>query len=363
MLICAEYLWIDGDNPTKGLRSKTRILQLKDQEIKLPLFPVWGFDGSSTYQATGSNSDLVLKPVRFFMDPIRGGENCLVLCEVYNADDTPHKTNTRALLRNELEQGGSELGCWFGFEQEYTLFQHGHPFAWPKQGFPAPQGPYYCGVGADRAFGRDLMEAHMQACLDANIMIFGTNSEVMPSQWEFQIGYRGFQNEEADPLTVSDHMWVARWLLHRLGEDFDIVASFDPKPMQGDWNGAGAHTNFSTRATRDPKTGWQAIQTYADALSKNHVDHIAVYGHGLESRLTGRHETCDIHTFKMGERDRGASIRIPDPVSKMRYGYMEDRRPGANCDPYEVCARLIKTLKSISNKSSRVRENSGQALA
>jgi glutamine synthetase len=269
------------------------------------------------------------------------------MCEVLNFDGSPHATNTRAILRNEMDRGGREHDPWVGIEQEYTLFQDGRPLDWPDQGYPAPQGPYYCAVGTGRVFGRNLIEAHTDACLDAGILIFGTNAEVMPSQWEFQVGYRGVKGEKADPVNVSDHLWLARWLLHRLAEDYEIQVSLDCKPMKGDWNGAGAHTNFSTRKMRDPSTGWQSILAMVDALSKNHASHIAVYGSGLEERLTGHHETCDINTFKMGERDRGASIRIPEVVSKQRCGYIEDRRPGANCDPYLVCAQLLKTLNSL----------------
>ncbi len=345
MLSCAEYIWLDGTEPTKQLRSKARILQLADwQNVSINAFPEWGYDGSSTYQAPGHHSDLVLKPVNFVSDPIRGDGNFLVMCEVFNPDGTPHKTNTRAELRRALEAGGDAEDVWIGFEQEYTLFQGGRPYGWPEKGVPGAQGPYYCAVGADRAWGRELVEAHTSACLEAGLMIYGINGEVMPAQWEFQVGYRGFEGESADPLNVSDHLWLARWLLCRIGEDFDISVSLAPKPMKGDWNGAGAHTNISTRGTRDPKTGWDAITRFVDALSKNHPAHIAVYGHGLEDRLTGHHETCDINTFKMGERDRGASIRIPDAVSRKRYGYIEDRRPGANCDPYQVSARLLVTL-------------------
>jgi glutamine synthetase len=345
MFFKAEYIWLDGATPTQQLRSKTRILfSESDNATSLSDFPEWGFDGSSTFQAPGKESDLVLKPVSFVADPLRGGRDYLVMCEVYNFDGKPHATNTRAKLRKVLEEGGSAHDAWFGIEQEYTLFQDGQPLGWPAQGYLAPQGPYYCGVGNGRIFGRDLIEAHTEACIEAGILIYGTNAEVMPSQWEFQIGYRGVKNESADPLTVSDHLWFARWLLHRIAEDFRITVSFDPKPVKGDWNGAGAHTNFSTKAMRDPTTGWTAIQSYIKALSAHHVEHIAVYGHGLSDRLTGLHETCDINTFKTGERDRGASIRIPDPVSKKKYGYIEDRRPGANCDPYAVCARMIQTL-------------------
>lgn len=346
MFNCAEYIWLDGTKPTQQLRSKMRVLDLGDDDVKLSQFPEWGFDGSSTYQASGHDSDLVLKPVNFASDPIRGDGNYLVMCEVYNPDGTPHATNARASLRHEMEALGKTQDPWIGFEQEYTLYENDRPCGWPETGFPAPQGPYYCAVGADRIFGRELSEAHAMACLDAGIAIYGTNSEVMPGQWEFQVGYRGVVSESADPLNMADHLWMARWLLSRLGEEQGITVSFAAKPMKGDWNGAGMHTNFSTKAMRDSQTGWTAITTLVDAMSKCHKEHIAEYGHGLEERLTGHHETCDINTFKMGESDRGASIRIPEPVSKKRCGYIEDRRPGASADPYRVAARILKTLNS-----------------
>jgi glutamine synthetase len=312
---------------------------------KLADFPIWNFDGSSTYQSAGENSDLILQPIAFVKDPIRkGGGNFLVLCEVMNSDGTPHETNTRAKLRAVLDAGAAEQNPWFGFEQEYTLFKGRDPLGWPKDGYPAPQGPFYCGVGADEVYGRPLVEAHTDACIHAGLMIYGTNAEVMPGQWEFQIGYRGFKGEVADPLTVSDHLWIARWLLYRIGEGFNINAVLHPKPVKGDWNGAGAHTNFSTDATRNEATGMDAINTAIAKLEKAHEDHIGEYGHGLSERLTGLHETCSIHEFRSGVADRGASIRIPRHVAEQGYGYLEDRRPGANCDPYRVCTALLRTV-------------------
>jgi glutamine synthetase len=347
MLSQATYIWHDGAVPTQTLRSKTRILPIKGEKAKLSEFPDWGFDGSSTNQALGHNSDLILKPVYFVKDPILGHGNYLVLCEVLNPDYTPHPTNKRAWLRRVMENGGALCDPWIGFEQEYTLLDGITPLGWPERGFPAPQGPFYCGVGADEAFGRTLVEEHTQACLDAGLMIFGTNAEVMPGQWEFQIGYRNVPDESADPLTVSDHLWLARWLLHRLGEDHNITATLNPKPVKGDWNGAGKHTNFSTKATRDPKTGMDAINIAIRALEGRHKEHIAVYGAGLAERLTGKHETADISTFSYGISDRGASIRIPQGVAEKGYGYFEDRRPGANANPYEVAAILIETVCGI----------------
>lgn len=340
------YIWMDGA-PTSKLRCKTRILEHPNGTMKVKNIPDWGFDGSSTYQATGNDSDLILKPVTVINDPTSNGKGYLVFCEVFFADGRPHPTNSRAKLRAILDNGGREHEAWIGFEQEYTLFKGSQPLGWPQGGYPAPQGPFYCGVGADEVFGRDLVKEHTQACIDAGLMIFGINAEVMPGQWEFQIGYRGISGESPDPLTVSDHLWLARWILYRLGENYGITVSLDPKPIKGDWNGAGKHTNFSTKDTRDPKTGINAIHDAVSRLEQRHNEHIKLYGLGLETRLTGLHETSPMHEFSSGVANRGCSIRIPRSVAEAGHGYFEDRRPGANADPYEVSAILLETVCDI----------------
>ena len=348
MFSICEYIWMDGASPTQKLRSKARVLKLKSLgDVKLSDFPDWGFDGSSTWQAPGNNSDLTLKPVRFVKDPVRGENHYLIMCEVFTPDGVPHSSNTRAQLRKVLDEGAAREEPWFGVEQEYTLFKNRTPLGWPDKGYPAPQGPFYCGVGADEVFGRELVEKHLQYCVVAGLMIFGVNAEVMPGQWEFQIGYRGVEGESADPLTVSDHTWLARHLLYRLGEEFKITATLDNKPVKGNWNGAGQHTNFSIKSMRDPKTGKTVIEKSLSLLAQKHSEHIEVYGHALSDRLTGLHETCHIDEFRQGVGDRGASIRIPLHVSKKGYGYLEDRRPGANADPYQVAARILKTICEI----------------
>lgn len=331
--IMAEYIWLDGQTPTAKMRSKTKILE--NQIKSLSDIPNWGFDGSSTYQATGHKSDCMLKPARFVHDPVRGGENILVLCEVLEADGSVHKSNKRAALCSVTEQS-ARFEPWFGIEQEYTFFAGAKPLGWPDNGFPAPQGGYYCGVGADEVFGRAIVEKHLQACLDAGLKIAGINSEVMPGQWEFQIGPLG-------PLEVSDEIWIARWLLYRIAEDHNVNATLYPKPVKGDWNGAGAHINFSTNRMRE-SNGIEIIKQACEKLKLKHKEHMAVYGANNEERLTGRHETCDINEFRYDISDRGASIRIPMVTANLGYGYLEDRRPAANMDPYEVCAALIQTV-------------------
>jgi glutamine synthetase len=325
----AEYIWIDGTEPTAKLRSKTKIV---DDAADLP---IWGFDGSSTNQAPGDQSDCVLQPVFSCPDPIRGGDHVLVLCEVLNTDMTPHASNTRAACA-EVATKFKDHEPIFGIEQEYTFFKGGRPYGFPATGFPAPQGGYYCGVGADEVYGRDIVEAHLDACLTAGLHISGINAEVMPGQWEFQVG-------PVAPPQVADELWLARWLLYRVAEDFEVAATLDPKPVPGDWNGAGAHTNFSTNAMRE---SYEAVVAAVKALEPKAAEHVTGYGADIQRRLTGLHETAPWHEFSFGVSDRGASVRIPWQVEVDKKGYIEDRRPNANADPYVVTRLIVNTCCS-----------------
>ena len=325
----AEYIWIDGTKPLPLMRCKTRIVA----DGKQP--GMWGFDGSSTNQAPGHNSDCVLKPVFTCPDPIRGGDNVLVLCEVELPDGSPHPTNTRAACVAAAASYADQEPM-FGIEQEYTFFRNGAPLGWPEQGYPAPQGPYYCGVGGAKMVGREIIEEHTLACLNAGLGIEGTNAEVMMGQWEFQIGV-------LPPPLIGDHVWMARWLLYRIAEPYKIDVSLDAKPMPGDWNGAGAHTNFSTKAMRD---SYDAIVVADEALGQRALEHIENYGPGIKDRLTGAHETAAWDTFSWGVSDRGASVRIPWAVQLAGKGWLEDRRPNANMDPYVVTSMIVETCCS-----------------
>lgn len=323
----AEYIWIDGQEPTAKLRSKTKIVP--DGEDP----PIWGFDGSSTEQAPGQASDCVLRPVLVKPDPLRGGDDKLVMAEVLTTDMEPHPSNTRAACVEVAEKFASHE-AWFGMEQEYTFFKDGRPHGWPIGGYPAPQGGYYCGVGADEIWGRDVVEDHTKACIDAGISIAGTNAEVMIGQWEFQIGPLG-------PVEVGDQLWMARWLLYRIAENYDISAHLNPKPVEGDWNGAGMHTNFSTK---DMRASYDPIIAACEALGKNADHHIENYGAGIQRRLTGLHETAPWTDYHYAVSDRGASVRIPWQVAKEGKGYIEDRRPNANADPYVVSRLITSTV-------------------
>ena len=346
----AEYIWLDGASPTQELRSKTRVLSVGngDRLFDLDFYPEWNFDGSSTWQALGRSSDCILKPVFITKNPAREGNHTLVLCEVFNVDGTPHATNKRSVLRKLMEEA-KDQAPYIGFEQEYTLLtgesdSEKWPMGWPRGGYPGPQGPFYCGVGSGKVHGRHIAEEHMKICGEAGLSIYGINSEVMPSQWEFQIGFRGDTNEASDPLTMSDHLWVARYFLQLISEKYNVSASFSNKPIPGDWNGSGMHTNFSTKGTRDKETGLKAIEQAVENLKSCHIEHIKNYGSGLEQRLTGLHETCHINEFKSGVSNRGASIRIPITTHQNGHGYLEDRRPGANADPYVVSSQLMQAV-------------------
>jgi len=331
-----NYVWIDGSG--ESMRSKTRTVDFIPRSPSE--LPIWNFDGSSTGQAEGSNSDVYLQPVALYRDPFRLGENKIVLCETYKHNKEPADTNHRVKCIEAMNAAKSQHP-WFGMEQEYTILDtDGHPLGWPGSGFPGPQGPYYCGVGANRVFGRDVVEAHYRACLYAGINIAGENAEVMPAQWEFQVG-------PCEGITMGDDLWMARYFLHRVAEDFNVCVSLDPKPIPGDWNGAGMHTNFSTLPMREPN-GIKSIETAIDKLSKKHIEHIQAYdpneGKDNERRLTGLHNSSSILDFSAGVANRGCSIRIPRGCAEDKKGYLEDRRPSSNADPYKVSEILVKTI-------------------
>ena len=290
-----------------------------------------------------------------YNDPFRGNKNKLVLCESVTYENQPIKGNSRTSCLEVINKVTKDFDPWFGIEQEYTLIDgysrpYSHPLGWPSNGFPPSQNvaiddtfmnQYLYGVGTNKVYGRDICEAHYRACLYAGISIFGSNAEAMPGQWEYQIG-------TCPGITVADDLWMSRYLLHRLAEDLHVVVSFDPKPIPGDWNGAGAHTNFSTKQTRSRETGTKAIAEAVEKLEKTHNQHIQAYdpnnGRDNERRLTGKHETSNIKEFSSGVADRKASIRIPRSVADDGFGYIEDRRPASNCDPYVVIERIMRTV-------------------
>jgi len=335
-----EYVWLDGYTPLANLRSKTQIKEFASFP-KLEELPNWGFDGSSTKQAEGKSSDCVLKPVAVFPDSTRKN-GVLVMCEVMMPDaKTPHASNSRATIPDDS-------GTWFGFEQEYFFYKDGAPLGFPKDGYPAPQGPYYTGVGYRNVgcVAREIVEKHIDICLDAGINLEGINAEVAKGQWEFQIFGKGSKS-------AADQMWMARYILARLCESYGIDIEWRCKPILGafqqslDWNGSGMHANFSTAHMREVG-GKEYFEKLMAAFGKFRDEHIAVYGPENHLRLTGLHETQSIDKFSYGVADRGASIRIPHSFVNNGYkGYLEDRRPNSAADPYLVAGRILKTIQSV----------------
>jgi glutamine synthetase len=323
--------------------------------MRIADFPEWNFDGSSTEQAEGDSSDCILKPATFVRDPLRPPGSWLVLCEVLDKDGKPGKNNYRHRALELYRECRSQKPL-FGIEQEYTLFDGHAPLGWPQGGYAPKQGPFYCGVGLDEEFGGKIAEEHMLACLAAGIAWCGKNGEVMCGQHEFQVG-------PVDPIRVSDDLWLARYLLYKIAAKHGCSAKLDPKPNP-DMNGAGAHTNFSTKKMREgadeTRCGLFFCALAAESLGIKVTGQPICegklydaqsfpeeYGTKFEQRLTGEHETCSFKHFKFGVADRTASIRIPLQVDKNRKGYIEDRRPCADADPYRIVSYIMETCCDV----------------
>ena len=329
-----EYIWLDGYTPVPNLRGKTQIKEF-DTFPTLEQLPEWGFDGSSTQQADGSDSDCILKPVAIYPDTTRIN-GALVMCEVMLPSGEPHPSNARAAILDDAD-------AWFGFEQEYFLVEDGRPLGFPKGGgYPDPQGEYYCGAGFKNVgdISRTIVEEHLDICLDAGINHEGINGEVAKGQWEFQIFGKGSKR-------AADQIWIARYILVRLCEAYGVDIEFHCKPLKGDWNGSGMHANFSTKHLREVG-GKDYFDKLMSAFEKNCEEHIAAYGPDNHLRLTGLHETQSIDQFSWGVADRGASVRVPHSFANSDWkGYLEDRRPNSQGDPYQIASRILKTIAEV----------------
>ena len=349
--VIAEYVWIDGKGDLRA-KCKTLTGMPQDRAITVDDLPDWNYDGSSCYLAETENSEVIMKPVAIFKDPFRGPaknphhHHLLVLCESYRWTDssckelTPCSTNFRAHSRAIFEAGANEEP-WFGIEQEYTMLGTATkfttwPLGWPNNGYPGQQGPYYCSAGASRCFGRIICDAHYRACLYAGIQVSGTNGEVMPGQWEYQVG-------PCHGIAIGDQLYMSRYILDRIAEDFKVDISYAPK-LFPDWNGSGCHTNYSTKTMRAGTRGMAYIEGMMKRLGDRHKVHLACYGTGNDQRLTGKHETSSMEKFSYGVGNRAASFRIPTSTAQANgAGYIEDRRPASNIDAYVVAALIIDT--------------------
>ena len=331
--IIAEYIWLGGNGE---LRSKAKTLSFKDWTPET--LPPWDYDGSSTGQAPGNNSEIIIIPRAIFLCPFREGKNILVMCDTYEQNGKPLDSNHR-YPANELFNKNLNSEPWFGIEQEFFIFDNktGKPTGFSQE--MNPQGQYYCSVGTNNAIGREIVETHYSYCLYAGVSISGVNAEVAPGQWEYQVG-------PVVGILAGDQLWISRYILLRISEKYNVKIELKPKPLRGNWNGSGCHTNYSTKSMRDglpDKTGLEIIGEAIEKLSKKHSEHMKVYGAGNELRMTGSYETAKFDEFTYGVANRGASIRIPNVTFKNQRGYFEDRRPSSNMDPYQVTSIIFKT--------------------
>jgi glutamine synthetase len=333
MIYKFEYIWLDGYMPEPNLRSKTKVINFSKEDFTINDLPIWTFDGSSTNQAEGIDSDCLLKPVKMVKDPQRKN-GYLVLCEVLNPDETPHSTNMRSKINDDS-------GLWLGFEQEFFIYKDEMPLGHNVKSLK-PQGEYYCGIGSENVSGRDIIEHHLDLCLAAGLNMTGINAEVALGQWEFQVMGKGTYDS-------CDQLILSRYILNRLSETYKVTIDYHPKPLgNSDWNGSGMHTNFSTKHMRE-EGGKEFFEEVFRVFKSNHSKHIDVYGSDNEMRLTGKHETQSIDKFSWGVSDRGASIRIPQTTIKNNWrGYLEDRRPASNACPYKVAKQISDSLKQVS---------------
>ena len=350
MMVRLEYVWLDGYT-TKNLRSKVRYENWRldtneglSREAVLSKCPQWSYDGSSTGQADTSSSDIMLNPVRVYANPLEETDmpSFFVLCETMTMDTTPEpiESNSRAILRESVS--GNREEYWFAPEQEYFIVDRTNtPINFDKD-TQEGQGRYYCGAGG-LISGRELVETHAAVCQMMRLPLCGTNAEVAPSQWEYQLS-------PTEPLEAADDLWMSRYLLMRIAEKAGVSIDFSPKPLGSEWNGSGCHINFSTKKMRE-EGGSKYIHGLIDQLKETHKQAMRVYGEGNEDRLTGDCETQHYDKFTHGNGDRTASIRIPMfTVRNSWKGYIEDRRPGGNMDPYEAYAFVLNTLENSLEK-------------
>ena len=334
-MIHMDYVWVDGlSSPL--IRSKTKVVKPhigEGGEFEVTI-PEWNFDGSSTSQATTSDSERVLQPQRVYQ---LSEKHYVVLCEVCLSDEdrTPHSSNYRAVLRSALDKGAVDLGTWLGFEQEFFLTKSGKNVLWPKNGEPINDSRYYCSSGGPIKHRR-LIREFAELCNSTGIEVVGYNTEVTPGQWEYQVF-------APDPLKAADDLWVSRYLLQLSAETYDIGISWHPKPHEG-WNGSGCHVNFSTTAMRE-SGGQDLFDEMMSTASQLHASHMSSYGTLNDRRMTGDHETSSFEEFSFAVASRGVSIRIPNATAKEWKGYAEDRRPASNCDPYRVAMCVLEYVK------------------
>ena len=322
-----EYVWIGG---YKELRSKTRVIE-RDNINSIEDIPKWNYDGSSTKQADGHDSEVIIRPIGLYNHYNNSDRYRIVLCDTWLPNGNPHSTNTRKIALDILEKE-SQNKPLFGIEQEFfVLDSNGNPIGFNDK---IPQGQFYCGVGHSNAIGKRFLDDVLERCIDSGVEVTGSNLEVCAGQMEIQVCNYG--------ISAGDDNLMLKYILERTGEVYGYNISYDAKPVLGDWNGSGCHVNFSTESIRN-ENGYEIIIGTMKKLEDKHEEHIKLYGDDNHLRLTGEFETSDINTFSYGVANRGASIRIPRETEKNGCGYFEDRRPSSSADMYLVTSKIYET--------------------
>ena len=335
-MIHLDYVWVDGlESPL--VRSKTKIItaSINDAGETEVAIPEWNFDGSSTNQAATSDSERILQPQRVYQ---LSDKHYAVLCEVClpDKDRTPHESNYRAKLRESTsDASGAGSDLWLGFEQEFFITKKGVNVLWPKEGEPPHDTRYYCSSGAPIKHRR-LIREFANLCNTVGISVVGYNTEVSPGQWEYQVFAK-------DPLKAADDLWMSRYLLQLSAETYDLGISWHPKPHEG-WNGSGCHVNFSTSEMREVG-GKPVFDRILRKAEDNHSTDMESFGALNKYRMTGNHETSSYETFSSNIASRSVSMRIPHDTAESWRGYVEDRRPASNCDPYRVSSCVLEYVR------------------
>lgn len=367
--VILEYVWLDAK---QKFRTKVKIVDeihhynSTDSKHWSKNAPMWNYDGSSTGQAEGHDSEILLKPYLAVYSPYdEKTPKFYVFCESLNKDGTPAEGNTRHTCVKYFEQDRvKESDPIFGMEQEFYVLKDGKPLVWSDN--PEPQGDYYCGVGHQSiGRGRAFLEEMTNIINDDDLKlnITGTNMEVGPGQMEVQLCEHG--------LEAADKMLVMRFFMIIEAEARDLEVDFTPKPsiLSGpEWNGSGCHVNFSTKEMReDGESPLSAVLAMANALQNlkdNHSSQVQYLGsENNRKRLTGENETSSYDTFTYGVAHRGASARIPRQCVKDLKGYIEDRRPGSDMDPYVVLPLICEAGIQKSSKKEQVHQILHKILA
>ena len=344
--LIAEYIWLDSEY---SFRSKTRIIYndphrppvIPDDKSSVEWIPKWNYDGSSCGQSdigAGINTEIELYPVYWCWDPFRKeimerGQHSHTRCIMVLCDNNA----TAASRRNHAIESFKKPQTsepWFGIEQEYYLVNSENskcPYGYTESNMPKHQKRFYCNMSREN--GRDVAEKHMWYCISADLKIAGVNAEVGPSQWEYQIG-------PCVGIAAGDELMLSRYIMERIVSDIPgMTISWSPKPFR-QYNGSGCHTNFSTKEMRE-KGGYRHIIRSIELLGQRCANaQNDLYGVDNYLRTTGTHEAPSSKEFSYGVGTRNTSVRIGKQTSKDQKGYYEDRRPGANMNPYYVIAQL-----------------------